>query len=449
MTSPQKTPNRAAGGSPLSDAQRAGLEAWSGAAFVIEPKAALVVAANAAGRDLFPTVEAGRGVALDGAMPAVRRLREALLAEGAFNDPLNLVFWTARGIRGLACEIERVVGADGEILLLVKEAAGAALARQSATPPPQRSDADTLREIARRIREGQRPDDPPSPEMPPQAVPPRAASGTETVRQDPVSGADPAPPALAAAAGGDTEQPGEAPSAIDMAAIDVAELAHELKTPVSAIAAAAEIMKEGRFGDIGNARYAGYVGDIHASAQHALQLIERMLERRTPREDGPPRTLRFERFNLDEMVAGCVSTVAPLAASKGVVMASNSAATKAQVTADGTALKQIVLNLLTNAIKFTPRGGKITITTLGSRRGAAVLTVEDTGPGMSAGKIAEAMQPVPLAVPAPRDGGGFGIGLPLSHALAEAMGAKLAIESPARGGTRVTLTFPGGALIAI
>lgn len=428
MSSSQKTPNRAPSGSPLSDALRADLAAWSGAAFVIEPKAALVIAANAAGRDLFPTGEAGRGVALDGAMPAVRRLREVLVADGAMSGPLNLVFWTARGIRGLSCAIERMSGADGTMLLLVKEVAGGSLDRASAMPPPQRSDADTLREIARRIREGQRPDERPSRQMLPDAAP--------------------ADPAYAAA---DVAIPSAPPpsSALDVPAIDLAALAHELKTPVSAIAAAAEIMKEGRFGEIGNTRYAGYVGDIHASAQHALQLIERMLERRMTEANGAARALHFEKLDLDEMVAGCVSTVAPLAASKGVVMASKSAATQAQVTADATALRQIVLNLLTNAIKFTPRGGKITITTLGSRRGAAVLTVEDTGPGMSARAIAEAMRPVPSLVPAPRNGGGFGIGLPLSHALSEAMGATLAIESPARGGTRVTLTFPGGALIAI
>lgn len=440
MSSPQKTPNRAPGGSPLTDAQRDGLEAWPAAAFVIDPKAALVVAANAAGRDLFPALEAGRSVALDGAMPAVRRLREVLGADAAVDGPLNLVFWTARGIRGLSCAIERANGAGGEALLLVKEVAVGARDRQSAQPAPQRSDAETLREIARRIREGRRSDDPPSRETPPETVPPQTAPPPMTNAPKSEVPKSEVP---------NSEVPTSGAMMTDAPAIDVAELAHELKTPVSAIAAAAEIMKEGRFGDIGNAKYAGYVGDIHASAQHALQLIERMLERRVIEADGAARKLRFERLDLDGMVSGCVSTVAPLASSKGVALASNNAATKAQVTADATALKQIVLNLLTNAIKFTPRGGKITITTLGSRRGAAVLTVEDTGPGMSARAIAEAMRPVPLPMPAPRDGGGLGIGLPLSHALAEAMGATLSIDCPARGGTRVTLTFPGGPLIAI
>jgi len=122
---------------------------------------------------------------------------------------------------------------------------------------------------------------------------------------------------------------------------------------------------------------------------------------------------------------------------------------KAVVTADGTALKQIVLNLLTNALKFTPARGTITVSTVGSRHGAAALTIEDTGPGMTAAAIADALRATRSGAPALREGGGLGLGLPLSRALAEAMGATLSIDSAPGKGTRVTVAFPGGPLVAI
>jgi signal transduction histidine kinase len=230
--------------------------------------------------------------------------------------------------------------------------------------------------------------------------------------------------------------------------IDLAKLAHELKTPLSAISAASEIMKEGRFGQIENQRYAGYIADIHESARHALDLIERMLNRRSDAASARTSDFKFEKIGLDDLVEICMSTLRPLASAKGLTLSAQRAAMPAVVTADATALKQIVLNLIMNSIKFTPAGGLITLATDGSRQGAAALTVEDTGPGMTATAIIEAMRPLPLDIPTARDGGGFGFGLPMSRALAEAMGAQLAIDSLPGRGTRVTLTFPGETLLA-
>jgi signal transduction histidine kinase len=223
--------------------------------------------------------------------------------------------------------------------------------------------------------------------------------------------------------------------------IDLAKLAHELKTPLSAIAAASEIMKEGRFGDIGNERYAGYIADIHASARHALDLVERMLHRRG--EGVSPKTadMRWEDIALDAFAGACLSTVRPLAAAKSLSISERHAVPPARITADATTLKQIVLNLIANAIKFTPPGGTILVSTSMNGSGSAVLVVEDTGPGMSEQAIAEALQPVPAEVPQMREGGGLGLGLPMTRALAEALGATLSIDCPPGGGTRATVTF--------
>jgi signal transduction histidine kinase len=378
-----KPPENRHGRGPIAksafDSARAALEAWSGAALLVEPKAAVLVAANAAGRDYFPAV-AGNSLVLDSAMPAVGALRAVAQSGAMPAEPVPLVFWTARGIFRFSGQIELMKGVEGQTLLLVKmiECRGATAAE--------------------------------------------AASGAATD--------------IEAGPGSEIPQ------------IDLAKLAHELKTPLSAISAASEIMKEGRFGQIENQRYAGYIADIHESARHALELIERMLNRRGDAAEARTSDFKFEKIDLDDLVEICMSTLRPLASAKGLSLEAQRAAIPAMVMADATALKQIVLNLIMNSIKFTPAGGLITLT-VGSRQGAAALTVEDTGPGMTAMAIIEAMRPLPLDIPSARDGGGFGLGLPMSRALAEAMGAQLAIDSMPGRGTRVILTFSGETPLAI
>ena len=264
-----------------------------------------------------------------------------------------------------------------------------------------------------------------------------AADATRT--GDSAAGIDPAVmPGLGEADGFFTDATGGGPRGIDLA-----KLAHELKTPLSAIAAASEIMSEGRFGTIGNERYAGYIADIHASARYALDLVERMLNHSGDPSSPNAAGKTVETIALDAFVAACLSTVRPLAAVKALTLEERNPSTPVFVTADPINLKQIVLNLVANAIKFTPAGGTIIVSTHPDEGRAASMVVEDTGPGMSAEAIAEAMQPVPSEVPEVRDGGGLGLGLPITRALASEMGARLAIDSAPGRGTRVTVTFAG------
>ena len=402
-----------------SDAARAMLDAWSAPAFLVQPKSASLLAANSAGLRLFPTLPA----ALDAAMPAVQTLRQIARDKTASVTNVALAFWTPHGMEGLVCDVMRVQNASAQPLLLIRaltEPPLQAPATDASPPPHTPSDEIRPRHVAQAIPDREQHfhrDQPPAPVPASEDVSPETserAFANETPR-----------------------------------GIDLAKLAHELKTPVSAIAAASEIMKDGRFGAIENQRYAEYIEGIHASACHALDLIDRMLDRRTEDTSPSSATFRFETVDLNDIVAACIATTQPLASAKGLALSSSPSATKPTVMADPTALKQIVLNLLTNAIKFTASGGKIAVMTVGSRRGAAAVTVEDTGPGMTAVTIAEALRPVPLEISSTREGGGLGLGLPMSRALAEANGATLSIDSTPGRGTRVTLAFPGGPLVAI
>lgn len=228
-------------------------------------------------------------------------------------------------------------------------------------------------------------------------------------------------------------------------------LAHELKTPVSAIASAAEIMKDERFGAIGDARYLRYARDIHASAHHALQVIERMLGRSASGDTRTPE-LAFTDLDLNAILASVVSSLEILAITSGITLKTVLSAKLPRVVADATSVRQIFINTLTNALKFAPRGSTVVVTSHIESGGPLTITVADNGPGISKDEIARIMSGATSACGGEereRPGGGYGIGLPLCISLAAANGATLSIESQPGDGTRVTLAFPGNRQIPV
>ncbi|MBL8566406.1 MAG: HAMP domain-containing histidine kinase [Hyphomicrobiaceae bacterium] len=217
-------------------------------------------------------------------------------------------------------------------------------------------------------------------------------------------------------------------------------LAHELKSPLSAIAAASEIMKDQRFGAIGDERYLRYARDIHESARHALDVIQRMLGTHVGGDATPE--LAFVNLDLNGLVSSLVSAMGPIATDAGIRLAPELAPGLPLIVADTTSLRQIVHNLLGNALKFTPRGGIVTVSTRAAIDGPLYLEIADTGPGMSAEEIARMLDDTATAEIAPRKGGGLGIGLPLVRALAASNGAELGLAPRASGGLVATIAFP-------
>ena len=221
----------------------------------------------------------------------------------------------------------------------------------------------------------------------------------------------------------------------------LSELAHELRTPIGAIAAAAEIMKDERFGPVGDRRYAGYVAGIYDSACHAIRIVERVLADK-PALLASGLGAAATDIDVNVTLESIALQVRPLAESAGLELALDLAAGLPHVAADATSLRQIVINLLTNALKFTQAGGRVRVSSGIARDGCLEIAIEDSGSGMSKAEIARTMGLAPASAPKRRRaGGGLGLGLPLARALAEANGATLILDSERGRGTKARIRF--------
>ena len=216
-----------------------------------------------------------------------------------------------------------------------------------------------------------------------------------------------------------------------------AALAHELRTPLGAIAALAEVMMEERLGPMGNARYHSYAEDIHESARHALDVLAAMLG------DDPVACASPEEDHADveEAVAKSVAIMRELARQASVRLETDLAEGRPQVRAEVRSLTQILLNLLSNALKFTPAGGAVIVQTRQAADGSLTLSVSDSGTGMGLDetRVVEE-EPTPVGPPEARQPSGQG--LSIVRALARASGAQLQIASAPGEGTRVSIIFP-------
>jgi signal transduction histidine kinase len=214
-----------------------------------------------------------------------------------------------------------------------------------------------------------------------------------------------------------------------------ARLAHELRTPLGAAVAYAEILKDERFGPIANARYRDYARNIFDSLRHTLGVVESMLANGA--RTGVPE-LAFSDLDVPAVIESCLSVVRPHAAEAGLSVSSDICDRVPRVIADEVTLKQMLLNLLTNAIKYGRRGDRVTVRAVHELDGPLKIMVIDTGPGID-----------PTPAPSSASKAGLGIGLPLTRVLAEANGAALAIDSAPGRGTSVTISFGKDRLVPV
>ena len=227
----------------------------------------------------------------------------------------------------------------------------------------------------------------------------------------------------------------------------VAKISHEIRTPLTAITGFAEAIMAERFGPIGNERYREYIKDIHAAGAHLSSLLDGLLD--LSRIETGRIELTFANVNLNDLTQQCVGIMQPQANRARLIIRTALSSGLLPVMADERALRQIVLNLLTNSIRFTGPGGQIIVSTVLSDAHEAVLRVRDTSAGMSEKNIEAALEPFrDIATAASWGSGGTGFGLPLTKALAEANHAHFRIKSGPDAGTLIEIAFPPNRLVA-
>ncbi len=224
----------------------------------------------------------------------------------------------------------------------------------------------------------------------------------------------------------------------------LANMSHELRTPLNAIIGFSEVMTHEMFGPVGSARYLDYAGLIHESGGHLLELINGILD--MSKIEAGKFSLSEELFDLPDVANQAMRFVKLQAERKGVALKMHLAPAAHRIFADPRAVKQMLVNLLTNGVKFTPRGG--TVHLLAARSGGAVeLAVADTGMGIAPEHLKRLGQPFEQAEGAHvRTQEGTGLGLALVKAFAALHGGEATIESALGEGTTVRVKLPYAAV---
>jgi cell cycle sensor histidine kinase DivJ len=221
-------------------------------------------------------------------------------------------------------------------------------------------------------------------------------------------------------------------------------MSHELRTPMNAILGFSEVMTHEMFGPVGNARYLEYARLIHESGGHLLDLINGILD--MSKIEAGKFELGEEIFDLEDTARQALRFVRLQADRKGVALNMQIAPGARTVFADRRAIKQILVNLLANGVKFTPRGGNVWVAAA-RESGAIALAVADTGVGIAESDLARLGQPFEQGEGAHvRVHEGTGLGLALVKAFAQLHGGDVRIESALGEGTVVRVFLPHAAV---
>ena len=217
----------------------------------------------------------------------------------------------------------------------------------------------------------------------------------------------------------------------------LAQVSHEIRTPLHAILGFSEVMLEERFGPIGNERYKDYLKDIHTSARHVVSLADDLLD--LAKIEAGKLELVFSEVDPNAVIRECASLMQPQAARERIIMRVSLADYMPRVMVDERSLRQILLNLMSNAVKFNEPGGQVIVSTAVDESGQAVIRVRDTGVGMSESEIGHALEP--FGQIGRQNKTGAGLGLPLTKALVEANKAEFSIKSQRDRGTLIEIAF--------
>ncbi|MBZ9762970.1 PAS domain S-box protein [Mesorhizobium sp. CA8] len=227
----------------------------------------------------------------------------------------------------------------------------------------------------------------------------------------------------------------------------LARISHEIRTPLNAIIGFSELMVDEKFGPITNDRYRDYLRDINRSGNHVLDLVNDLLD--ISKIEAGQQEMDYEAVSLNDTLAETVAMMQPQANRERVIIRSSFASRLPEVVADLRSVRQIALNILSNAIRYTQAGGQVIVSTAYEASGDVVMRVRDTGIGMTQAEIEQALKPFKQINALKRGrGDGTGLGLPLTKAMVEANRARFAITSTPGEGTLVEVGFPSTRVLA-
>jgi signal transduction histidine kinase len=221
----------------------------------------------------------------------------------------------------------------------------------------------------------------------------------------------------------------------------LANMSHELRTPLNAIIGFADIMRNELKGPLGNPEYKKYAADIAESSEHLLQIINDLLD--ISKIESGKLDLREENLDLARAYNTCVTILRERAQQGGVTLLCEALPRDIYLRADARMIKQILINLVANAVKFTPPKGRVTLGAKRETDGSVTMSISDTGIGIAAEDIDRVLEPfIQADNDLARHYEGTGLGLPLAKALTELHDGRLEIESSPGTGTTVTVNLP-------
>ncbi|MEM9634758.1 MAG: HAMP domain-containing sensor histidine kinase [Pseudomonadota bacterium] len=221
----------------------------------------------------------------------------------------------------------------------------------------------------------------------------------------------------------------------------LATMSHELRTPLNAILGFSEIMKDEVLGPMHNKNYKSYAGDIHGSGQHLLNLINEILD--LSRIEAGRHELHEEALLLGDIAEECRTMMNVRAKAKSIVLHHSHDGGLPRVWADERALRQVILNLMSNALKFTPVGGEVRITVGRTVEGGQYVSIKDSGPGIPEEEIPTVLEAFGQGSHAIRSAEpGTGLGLSIVQALIGMHDGRFALKSNQGEGTEVTVSLP-------
>ena len=227
----------------------------------------------------------------------------------------------------------------------------------------------------------------------------------------------------------------------------LANMSHELRTPLNAIIGFSDIMDRETFGPLGNKHYAAYVKDIASSGYHLLSIINDILD--LAKAEANKLTLDEREVDLVQVAGESIRMCEPKALQTGIKIALKSCADQVIVRADGKLILQILLNLVSNAVKFSHDGRQVEVTLSVSDR-SVLVRVRDEGIGIPPADVERVLRPFEQVENSlTRQHSGTGLGLPYAVKLAELHGGTLWIESQVNVGTSVTVALPRDRFVAL